>query len=82
MPSAKNAGAVIARRDERIDLRHRRELEGEVGAEEREREVRQVDLAQHAPRQAQAEPEQPVERADEDAGQHRLPEERRARQLA
>ena len=66
-------------RDERIEPA--RELEGEVAAEEGEREMRQVHLAQQAPRQRQAEPEQSVQRADEDAGKYRLPEQRRARHL-
>ena len=55
------------------------ELVGEIGAEKREREMRQVDLAQHAPGQAQPQAQQPVERPDEYPGENRLPEKRGTR---
>src|SRR2546425_1207083 len=42
--------------------------------------MRQVDLAQHSPGKAQAEPEQPVQRPDENARKQRLAEKREARQ--
>mgnify|MGYP003693570921 CR=1 FL=1 len=49
--------------------------------EEREREMREVDLPQQPPREAQAQPEQAVQRADEDAREDGLPEQRRAGQV-
>jgi hypothetical protein len=65
-------------RQQRIDASDRRELIAEIGCEKREREVREVDLAQEAPRQGEAEAQQPVKGADEDPGQHRLRDERKA----
>ena len=53
------------------------QLIGEIRAEEREREVREVDLAQQSPGQAQAQAEQSVQRADEDARENGLREQRR-----
>ena len=83
--SAKRAMQPVQRRAEREERRHddreceqrvdaarRRELVAEVGGEERKREMREVDQAQQAPAQRQAEPEQAVQRADEDAREHRL----------
>ena len=61
-------------RCERIKTSYRREVISEIRAEEREREMREVDLTEEAPRQAEAEPEQAVQRADEHAGKYGLPE--------
>src|SRR5436190_2089269 len=61
-------------RQQRIDLADRRKLIAEVSREERQREVREVDLAQKPPRQAEPEAEQPIEGSDEDPRQHGLRE--------
>src|SRR5205085_10190090 len=67
-------------RDERVDLSDARELIADVRREEREAEVREVDVVQQPPRQAKAQPQQPVQRADEEARQRGLREQRRAGQ--
>ena len=53
--------------EERVHARGR-ELVGEVGAEEGEREMCEVDLPEQSPSEAQAEAKEPVQGADEDAG--------------
>jgi hypothetical protein len=66
-------------REQRVHA-HRRHLVAQVGGEERECEVRQVDQPQQPPRQAQAEPEQAVEGADEDARENALRQQAGTRQ--
>ena len=58
------------------------ELVREIGAEQGEREVREVHQPQQAPREAEAESEQPVETTSEEAGHDRLAEQRGARHRA
>src|SRR5678815_1731981 len=72
----------IRDRDEtqqRVDVRQR-ELVAEVGGEERQPEVGEVDQPEQAPAQAEAQPEQAVEGTDEDAREDALREQRSARQ--
>ncbi len=47
---------------------------GEIRAEEREREMREVDLPEQAPGETQAKSEQAIQRADEYAREDGLPE--------
>ncbi len=54
---------------------------GEIRAQEGEREVREVDLPEQPPSEAQAKAEQTVQRADEHAREDGLPEERGAGQV-
>ncbi len=79
-PSANMSGTMAGQREQRVHVRHRRKLPADVGGEEGEGEVRQVDRAQQAPAQAEPQPEQAVQRAGEHAGQHRLREQRPARE--
>ncbi len=58
-------------RQQRIDAADARQLVAQIRREEREAEMREVDDVQQPPAQAEAEPEQAVQAADEDAGQER-----------
>ena len=57
------------------------QLVGQVSAQKRQGKVGQVDLAQHAPRQAQTESEQAIEATDKKPGQQRLSEQLKAGKL-
>ena len=76
------AGDDHHERQHRIDARHGRDLVGEVGAQEREGEVREVDHAQQAPGQAESEAEQGVETTGEEPRDERLADQRQAGQVA
>ena len=77
---ARQLTRLYGERDERVHSAHRRELVAHVGRKEREPEVREIDDVQQPPGEAEAHPEQAVEAADEDAGERRLREQRRARE--
>jgi hypothetical protein len=55
------------------------ELIGQIGAQEGEREVAEIDEAQQAPAQAEPERKEPVEPSREQPRHDRLPEEGEAR---
>jgi hypothetical protein len=61
-----------------VDTANAGHLVGEVSPEEGECKVRQIDLVEHAPRQAKAQSEQAVQTPDEKTAQDRLPEQLKA----
>jgi len=57
------------------------QLVGQVSAQKRQGKVGQIDLAQHAPRQAQTQSKQAIEATDKKPGQQRLSEQLKAGKL-
>ena len=73
-PISANAGTMITSvASGSIDMR---QLVAQIRREEREREMREVDLAQQAPGKAQPEAQQPVQRADEQSRENGLRKQR------
>jgi len=78
MPNTKKAWRHDEQGDEWIDPKTAGQLVGQVSAQKRQGEVGQIDLAQHAPRQAQTQSEQTIEATDKKPGQQRLSEQLKA----